>query len=273
MSNLTFTLILSSIALLKGNQAQSPLLAEKDDSRLKIIGGFSACDGDIPYQILVKSRGRSTCGGSFIIVNGTHFVLTAAHCVNYPNNPSRYTVIAGEVDRRTTSGNEQIRNVTKVIRHNRFSRFTYANDIALLAIDEPFTINSYVAPIALPKQGQTTHGDVVASGWGKTAVFRRTLSPVLKQAYLSIIDDNACRIMYVYPTIKFIFSSMLCAGRVVGGSGSCNGDSGGPLRAVDGNYLAAIVSWGTICAFPLQPGVFTEVSHFVDWIEEQASNV
>ncbi|CAL8136686.1 unnamed protein product [Orchesella dallaii] len=272
MTNFIFTLLLGSATLITGSVTQFPLLEENDDHRLRIIGGLSATDGEIPYQILLQDRGRSTCGGSFISVNGTHFVLTAAHCVPDVNDPSRYTVVAGEVDRRTNSGNEQTRKVTRIFRHDRFNTRSYVNDIALLVIDEPFKVNSYVSPIPLPNQGQKTSGEVVVSGWGRTSVFSRRLSPVLRQVYLSVIDDIPCRLLYASPN-TWVYSSMLCAGKVTGGTGTCNGDSGGPLKAVNGDYLAAIGSWGAICAFPLQPGVYTEVSHYIDWIEQQAYKV
>ncbi|CAL8136692.1 unnamed protein product [Orchesella dallaii] len=281
MSNyILFLLLLGSgitLGIDTGNKTQLPEIEENVDGdkvdRWRIIGGLSASEGDFPYQILLLNHGRATCGGSFVIVNGSHFVVTAAHCVWDVGNPSRYTVVAGEVDRTTISGNEQTRRVTQVIRHSWYSSWSFANDIALLVIDEPFTVNNFVSPIPLPEKGQKTRGEVIVSGFGRTTVFNRRLSPILMQAQLTVLDDNPCRLLFVYPTMKWVFSSMLCAWNVIGGRGSCNGDSGGPLRAVNGNYLAAMVSWGTICAAPLQPGVYTEVSYFVDWIEQQVATI
>lgn len=69
----------------------------------------------------------------------------------------------------------------------------------------------------------------------------------------------------MYPEEE-IAEHMLCAGLAEGGKDSCQGDSGGPLAAVDGGYLAGLVSWGYGCALPRRPGVNTEVSYFIDWI-------
>ena len=50
------------------------------------------------------------------------------------------------------------------------------------------------------------------------------------------------------------------------------GDSGGPMviqRTEDKRFqLAGVISWGIGCAEPNQPGVYTRISEFRDWINQ-----
>lgn len=61
---------------------------------------------------------------------------------------------------------------------------------------------------------------------------------------------------------------MICAGDQ--DEDSCQGDSGGPLfkyNHENGRYfLYGIVSYGVGCGRREYPGIYTRVSHYIDWI-------
>merc|ERR1711955_59310 len=75
------------------------------------------------------------------------------------------------------------------------------------------------------------------------------------------LPDDACRGAYGESEIV---DSMMCAGFDEGGKDSCQGDSGGPFMC--GNQLSGVVSWGYGCAEAGYPGVYTQTSYFIQWI-------
>jgi trypsin len=232
----------------------------------KIVGGQEVTPGDIPYIISFQDKSSGNfhfCGGSIVAKT---WVVTAAHCVAGEDfNPTTPTlrVVAGEHHRTTVEGNEQHRDVTKIIQHESYNSATISNDVAMLRLDSELDWTDFVMPIAIPEHGQDSAGDSQISGWG-TLGSGGSSPQVLHTVIVPIISDDECRAQY---GTDAIFDSMICAGRPEGGVDSCQGDSGGPMVCsnADGEYLCGIVSWGRGCALPGYAGVYTEVSHFVDW--------
>ena len=79
------------------------------------------------------------------------------------------------------------------------------------------------------------------------------------------ITNDDCNINYD----GRVTHSMLCAGYLgEGGKDSCTGDSGGPLvcNVNDKAVLVGVVSWGNSCAEPEFAGVYSRVTHVLNWI-------
>lgn len=80
---------------------------------------------------------------------------------------------------------------------------------------------------------------------------------------MPIIDRDTCASQY--SSVGPVTDNMICAGYPEGEKDACSGDSGGPL--VDGSgTLVGIVSWGAGCARAGQPGVYTRVGNYIEWI-------
>ncbi|ELK27197.1 Coagulation factor IX [Myotis davidii] len=232
----------------------------------RIVGGENAKPGQFPWQVLLHNKIEGFCGGS--IVN-EKWVVTAAHCIK----PGvEITIIAGEHNTEKEEPTEQRRNVIRVIPHHNYNATInkYSHDIALLELDEPLMLNSYVTPICIADREYTNiflkFGSGYVSGWGK--VFNRGRSAsILQYLKVPLVDRATC-----LRSTKFtIYKNMFCAGFHGGGKDSCQGDSGGPhVTEVEGiSFLTGIISWGEECAVKGKYGIYTKVSRYVNWIKEK----
>jgi len=102
----------------------------------------------------------------------------------------------------------------------------------------------------------------VAIGWGVTDTSYG--SPILLKTEVDVVSNFQCR----EAMGERIKEAMVCAGAK--GKDTCQGDSGGPLlsrRTNNDSYTAlGITSWGQGCARPGTFGVYTRISHYLEWI-------
>ena len=117
----------------------------------------------------------------------------------------------------------------------------------------------------------------IVAGWGrKEGGLPESQRPVLREVDVPLITWETCSKQYGFVKEKGMNSSfviantMLCAGYPEGQKDSCQGDSGGPLMLHnpdrDTYTQVGIVSWGNGCAQPGQPGVYTKLSKYVNWV-------
>uniref|UniRef100_A0A4W4DVN7 trypsin n=1 Tax=Electrophorus electricus TaxID=8005 RepID=A0A4W4DVN7_ELEEL len=224
----------------------------------RIIGGYSPAPYSITYLVSIQTTvGQHFCGGTLI---SKSWVLTAAHC--------NIGIVAGDYSVGIYEGTEQYRMPRLLITYPQYNRTTNNADIMLIKLQAPVILNSYVSIAPLPLQGaDTTEGHVCrVSGWGFTTPSGGIPSTLLTVT-LPIVSSTACNSTSSYN--GNITDSMICAGYAAGGKDACSGDSGGPL-VCDGRVYG-IVSWGTSCADPRYPGVYTAVSKFRSWIDSSIS--
>ena len=169
-----------------------------------------------------------------------------------------------------------MRTITKFVVHGSYcgkyngcgGQRAFENDIAVLTVDEPFSFNSFVQPACLPEKTLEYRHNSLAevTGFGVSEINRysKKYANRLMGVNLQVFGPGTC-------PVPIAEKNMICAGYRAGEKDSCQGDSGGPLvQSVDGRLtLIGVVSWGIGCAKKDKPGVYTKVSVYHDWLQDQ----
>ncbi|XP_048196328.1 anionic trypsin-2-like [Perognathus longimembris pacificus] len=242
---------MSSLLLLVLVGAAAAVPLDKHD---KIVGGYACPRNSLPYQVSLNNGRAHFCGGSLI---SDQWVVSAAHCYR-----PFIQVRLGEHNIKVIEGNEQFIDAAKVIPHPGFNRKTADNDIMLIKLSSPASLNSQVATVTLPTSCAPAGTECIISGWGnilRLGVYK----PLLLQClHAPLLSEAVCEAAYPGK----ITGNMVCAGFLEGGKDSCQGDSGGPV--VCHGELQGIISWGNGCALKNSPGVYTKVCKYLDWIQD-----
>uniref|UniRef100_A0A8C3XZ86 Corin, serine peptidase n=1 Tax=Catharus ustulatus TaxID=91951 RepID=A0A8C3XZ86_CATUS len=233
----------------------------------RILGGRTSRPGRWPWQCSLQSEPSGHICGCVLIAK--RWVLTVAHCFEGRENAAVWKVVLGISNLDHPSSFMQTRLVRTIILHPRYNRAVVDYDISIVELDEDINETSYVRPVCLPSKDQLVQPDTYCyiTGWGHMG---NKMPFKLQEGEVRIISLEQCQ---SYFDMKIITSRMLCAGYESGTVDSCMGDSGGPLvcEHTAGRWtLFGLTSWGSVCfSKVLGPGVYSNVSHFIEWIERQ----
>lgn len=252
----------------------------------RIVGGFQTDISTASPTVALLRRSRvetdgdlfnaQFCGGTVI---ATRWVLTAAHClVDDANNPvpaNSVMVLMNSTD-LANPVNQPV-GVTQLIVHENYISTSDGKDIALLQLES----DALVAPVALNTEEITLNDLGFIAGWGALNSGDdgqpQQYPSQLQGAFVFMIPGVNCGERFS-DYRGFTDSTNLCAGLPEGGIDSCQGDSGGPIYRFTGQAstltatganitsIAGITSWGIGCANAENPGVYTNVSSYIDWI-------
>ncbi|XP_055890386.1 trypsin-1-like isoform X1 [Biomphalaria glabrata] len=243
----------------------------------KVVGGQRAFRGEFPWIAMLLSEGTFLCG--CVILDKSH-ALTAAHCFDRLDNKPNIEVLAGRYQydlQIAEAGNQRVKVKSYEI-HEKYRVENVSNDIAILLLATPLVFNTFVTPVCLPRKEDQPEQVCTVAGYGY--VNRREPPEVLMKVDLTTYNSTQC-LQTFQPTSKptgalatFLSNGTLCAANELqGGKDTCLGDSGGPLMCAKSSndvpryYLFGLVSNGGDCGKAGEPGIYTNIVHFLDWIE------
>ncbi|XP_056637930.1 clotting factor G beta subunit-like [Diorhabda sublineata] len=242
----------------------------------RIVSGYDIGYYRYPwYAALIRYKSVS-CGGALI---APKTVLTAAHCYKEfltlaqhggLTLESIFTVRLGIYNICINESTQKEYSVEKVNVHELYQQKMPYYDICLLKL---VGNTDQYRPICLPPptlKKKPLYGTVPGLG---TLRYRGAMPCTVHEARLLFYNDSMCHDMINKTgNDASIIENAFCAGYIQGGIDTCQGDSGGPLQSMNqnGNYVViGIVSFGFRCAVPGVLGMYTDVSKYINWINEK----
>lgn len=194
---------------------------------------------------------------------------------------SDYQVVMGTLNRYQKTNETLVYKVSKISVPDSYRSDDFKDDIAVMFIKGSVSEKyRYIAPIAMNFDELKKGTMCSVTGWGslreavslqncpRTKIklgLQGDLPSLLQTVNVPIFDTKTCNI--TYKITGGLAMGQFCAGYIEGGKDSCQGDSGGPL--VCNGLLAGVVSYGNGCASLGFPGVYSNVTFYKGWIDEQ----
>ncbi|KAJ6643593.1 Anionic trypsin-2 [Pseudolycoriella hygida] len=225
-------------------------------------GGTTVTLGTHPSHALVLVE-QVPHGGTIVNIN---HVVTSCRIVLTANNELRpvaqFAIRAGGITFTEGTAN----TVTAIFPHPEFNPWTFNNDVAV-ANNFAFNFNVANPPIAPAVLNERVFGeqtDCFVVGFNAPTV--AVPNPPLLQLVQPVLNRaTGCNAATVHN--GRVLESMLCGGVLGANSGICPSTIGGGLYCF-GNFTGIATS-GTGCGAANSPGIYTQVRHHVQWINNQ----
>lgn len=215
------------------------------------------------------STGNLTCGG---VIIAKDWILTAASCAQHPTDLEAIAGSLFALSVTLSSNTWQRRLIDYAVVHDKYTVGEYHDNIALLHLNAPFEWTEHVRPVALPQPDAVPSGEVRFFGLGQSVIGYPTTSYAFdwQRIIVNILDWDLCRPQL--PQNLKLDQQMVCTEQIARQSFCSGGDLGGPLvmeREKNNSLLVGIANWAySPCGFSQYPNVYTQVSLYLDWIED-----
>ncbi|CAG9761881.1 unnamed protein product [Ceutorhynchus assimilis] len=235
-------------------------------------------DGEFPWIAAIYKKHSNNHWKYHKIGSLIHprVVLTGAHVVASSKPKDLKVIVNGKIELQQIGFNTiQERNLTRIIKHPKFSSGTLYNDVALLILEKEYgSMTPLINTICLNPDISFENKRCLVAGWGKISQTSSKISNVLRKVELPTHSPEKCQEMLrktrLGPRYHF-HESFMCAGGEEG-KDSCKGDGGGalvcPTGINDTMYQVGIVAFGINCGQKNVPGVYANVGKFYVWIVE-----
>ncbi|XP_049821320.1 proclotting enzyme-like [Aethina tumida] len=239
----------------------------------RIVAGYDVGYYRYSWYSSLMIGNVSACGGVLV---APKTVLTAASCFKnylstdgsvYKKLESIYNVSLGMYNNCLAEDHRRSYQIEKVNVHEMYLKKRPFYDIALLTL---MGSTSSYKPICLPSLGGKTPLEGTVLGMGALK-FNGSVPCTLHEARLLIYPEEKCRdIITKSGNNASAMINVFCAGYTTANADTCQGDSGSPLQVMTENgdfVLLGLVSFGYHCANPNIPGMYTDVSKYLEWIK------
>ncbi|KAL3266956.1 hypothetical protein HHI36_011105 [Cryptolaemus montrouzieri] len=165
------------------------------------VGGKESLAAEFPHMAILgygtDDDKQWKCGGSLI---SKQHVLTAAHCLYSRDLGDVKYVRLGDLNLNIDTDDAEPQDfiVTQAIAHPDYESRLIKNDIAILVLDRPVKVTTYVKPACLQTTKNLEDTVITATGWGLTEFaggFWRSTSTCNIQKWETLLH-NWCNIIW-----------------------------------------------------------------------------
>lgn len=215
----------------------------------------------LKYVTNIYIRAHHECSGAYI---KPFWVLTTAVCISeYAEHD--YTVYMG--GSRLDAYGSQLRQVDKVIPHEKFSEYPPRFNIGLIKLKRPFVLHQTIAMVKMATDDSLLNTTCTLIGWGLSPqLTERKGTESIEYMEVDIIGNDDCKYKYEENKAAVVIDTSIICANTSCSHDYCIADVGATMLC--GGLLTGITSSAVKCWLDM-PLIIFKVSSFSSWMEQQ----